>query len=42
MIVVQVRGQKPLEVPFIKHDDMVQKFSANAAYDALNIGVLPG
>jgi hypothetical protein len=28
MVVIQIRRHKPLEVPLVEHDDVVEKFSA--------------
>jgi hypothetical protein len=28
MIVIQIRRHKPLEMPLVEHDDVVEKFSA--------------
>ncbi len=42
MIIIQIRGQKSLEMTFVEDDDVIQKLSAKATDQAFNIGVLPG
>ena len=40
MIIIQIRGQKSLEMPLVEDDDVIQKISAKATYYAFNKGVL--
>ena len=42
MTIIHIRGQKPLEMPFVEDDDVIQKLSAKASDHAFNTGVLPG
>ncbi len=42
MIVIQIRGQKTLEMPFVEDDDMIQKLPTKAADHAFDIGVGQG
>ena len=39
VIIIQIRGQQSLEMPFVEDDDMIQKLSAKAADHAFNISI---
>ena len=41
MIVIQIRRQKSLEMPFVENDDVVEQFPAQGADPAFHISVLP-
>jgi hypothetical protein len=40
-MVIQITGKLSLEVVFIPDDDMIEKFSSDAADHALNVRILP-
>ncbi len=39
VIIIQIRGQKSLEMTFVQDDNVIQKLSSQAADQAFNIGV---
>ena len=41
MVVIQIRGQKSLEMPFVDDNDVIEKFSAKATYQPFNVSILP-
>ena len=41
MVVVHVLGHKPLEMPFIQNDDMVQQISSATSHQAVSDAILP-
>ena len=42
VIVVEVRGQDVVQMPFVEHDDMIQTIAAYAADNSFAIRILPG
>ena len=41
VVIGEIVTEKPFEMAFVEDDDVIQTFSANAANDALGIGILP-
>jgi len=41
MVVIQIRREKSLQMPFVENDDVVEQFSAQGADHPLHISVLP-
>lgn len=41
VIVAEVGGKDPLQMPLVDHDDMIEAFSPDRSDQPLDIGVLP-
>jgi len=41
LVVIQIRRQKSLQMPFVENDDVVEQFSAQCADHPLHISILP-
>ena len=41
VVIVKIATENSLEMVFVENNDMIQTLSANAADDALDVGILP-